>query len=109
VAETSWIRQLLQILDLYVSNARVLCDNKRVLAIGANPVFHDRTKYIQIDYHFIREKVESKEIQTGYVPSQEQVADIFTKGLPIKQHLYLKSKLCMFPDHVQLRGGCQTS
>jgi len=108
VAETSWLRQLLQILGLYVASTRVLCDIKSALVIAANPVFHDRTKYFQIDHHFVREKVEFKGIQTGYVPSRE-VADIFTKGLPIKQNLYLKSKLCIFPDHVQFEGECQTS
>jgi len=48
--------------------------------MAANPVLHDRTKHIRADCHFAREKVDSKEVQTSYVLSKEQVADIFYKG-----------------------------
>ena len=58
------------------------CDNKVVINISHNPVYQDRTKYVEVDRHFIKEKVDSGEICTLYVSSTRQSADILTKGLP---------------------------
>ena len=49
--------------------------------MAENPVYHSRTKYIGVDVHFVREKVENGEVEIRYVPTVEQVADVFTKGL----------------------------
>jgi len=82
--ELTWLRYLLQ--DLQVSHqqpATLLCDNKAALYIAANPVYHERTKHIELDCHTVREKIQNGKIKTTHVQTQFQVADIFTKPLPV--------------------------
>jgi hypothetical protein len=57
-------------------------DNQACILLSKNPQAHNRTKHIQIRFHFIREKVESKEIILNYIQTKSQLADIFTKGSP---------------------------
>ncbi|PKA46909.1 Retrovirus-related Pol polyprotein from transposon TNT 1-94 [Apostasia shenzhenica] len=66
----------------------IYIDNKSALALAKNPVFHDRSKHIDIRYHFIRECIAKMEIQLKYIKSQDQVADVFTK--PIKSSTFQK-------------------
>ena len=74
-----------------------------------NPIYHIRAKHIKIDQHFVRKKVEEKEIEPMFVRTDEQVADIFTKGLTKDKFWFLKSKLFMVQDHAQLEGGLKRS
>ena len=73
----------------------VLCDNKATISIAKNPVQHDRTKHVEIDRHFIKEKLEGGTIRLVYIPSSRQTADILTKALPKATYENMKSKLGM--------------
>ncbi|KAE8728682.1 HSP20-like chaperones superfamily protein [Hibiscus syriacus] len=82
VAEIVWLKGLLVELGVKdLQPAKHYCDNKAALQIAANPVFHERTKHIEIDCHFIREKIQEGVICTEYVSSTNQLADVLTKAL----------------------------
>ena len=92
--ELMWLKQLLQELKLYESEPmELVCDNQAALHIASNPVFHERTKHIELDCHFIREKITSKEINTVFVNSHDQLADVFTKSLRGPRIDYICNKL----------------
>ncbi|GAU34233.1 hypothetical protein TSUD_210150 [Trifolium subterraneum] len=82
VSESCWIRNLLLELHCPVKTATlVYCDNVSAVYLSGNPVQHRRTKHIEMDIHFVREKVARGQVRVLHVPSRYQIADIFTKGL----------------------------
>ena len=96
ICEVIWIRRILQ--ELKVSEVlpmKLYCDNKAAISIAHNPVLHDRTKHVEVDKHFIKEKIEGGVVCMTYVPTRDQVADLLTKSLPKKQFDLLVSKLVM--------------
>jgi hypothetical protein len=97
-AELYWLWMLFKELKIFLSTPPVLwCDNVSALALASNPVFHARTKHIEVDYHFVHEKVLNRDIIIKFISTQDQVADIFTKGLPSARFLALKVKLMVIP------------
>ncbi|GJT94735.1 putative RNA-directed DNA polymerase [Tanacetum coccineum] len=88
--ECVWLVELLRNLNQrVVYPVQLWCDNISVIKLAQNPVFHARTKRIEVHYHFIREKVLNDEISLEVIGSEEQVADALTKGLTgmkLKQH-----------------------
>ena len=80
--EISWMHKLLQSLGCKVVKPVTLyCNNMSIIQLVNNPVFHTRTKYIEIHYHYVREKVLAHDIDLVYVSTHEHVADIFTNSL----------------------------
>lgn len=80
----AWIRQLLCDLQVPLYAHPVLyCDNISAIALSSNPVFNSRVKHIEIDYHFFQERVVRGYLVVHHVYSNEQFADILTKGLSI--------------------------
>ncbi|KAG5057600.1 hypothetical protein JHK82_012582 [Glycine max] len=83
VSDSCWIRNLLLELHCPIEKATlVYCDNVSVIYLSGNLVQHQRTKHIEMDIHFIREKVARGEVCVLHVSSRYQIVDIFTKGLP---------------------------
>jgi histone deacetylase 1/2 len=81
-----WIQTLLRELGIDSPRAAKLwCDNIGAKYLSANPVFHARTKHIEVDYHFVRERVSRRLLDIDFVPSGDQIAYGFTKPLPARQ------------------------
>lgn len=94
--EVMWISQLLSEVGIKTSSPATLwCDNQAAMHIASNPVFHERTKHIEIDCHFVREKIQQGLISTEYVKTGEQLGDIFTKPLNGVRIDYICNKLGM--------------
>ena len=107
VADTIWIRQLLSELHRPIEQATIVyCDNISAVYMTSNPVQHRRTKHIEIDIHFVREKVALGQVRVLHVPSTAQFADIFTKALPTKPFQDICFSLNVVEPAVDTAGGC---
>ena len=107
VAEVSWLRQLL--VELHVPLRRttlVYCDNNSTVYMSSNPVQHQRTKHVEIDLHFVRERVATGDVRVLHVPTSSQYADIFTKGLPSSVFTEFRSSLNVQAPDDQTAGEC---
>ena len=92
--ELIWLRHLLRELRFGKDEQmKLICDNQAALHIVSNLVFHERTKHIEVDCHFIREKITSGCVAASFVNSNDQLADIFTKSLRGPRIKYICNKL----------------
>ncbi|RVW76761.1 Retrovirus-related Pol polyprotein from transposon RE2 [Vitis vinifera] len=95
--ELIWLKHLLRELRFGKDEQmKLICDNQAALHIACNPVFHERTKHIEVDCHFIREKIASGCVATSFVNSNDQLADIFTKSLRGPRIKYICNKLSAY-------------
>jgi histone deacetylase 1/2 len=92
-ADILWVQSLLQELHIPFLPPRILCDNMSTVALTHNPVLHTRTKHMELDIFFVREKVLAKTLLVSHVPSIDQTADIFTKALSPTRFELLRDKL----------------
>jgi len=103
VTECCWLCQLLQEIHAPIAFATVVyCDNVSAVYMTVNPVHPHRTKHIEIDIHFVRDKVALGQVRVLHVPSTHQFADIMTKGLLVQLCTDFRSSLCV-RDHLLLR------
>ncbi|WJX96151.1 hypothetical protein P8452_77393 [Trifolium repens] len=96
-ADLVWIQSLLHELQVPCHTPTLLCDNLSAVSLAHNPVLHSRTKHMELDIHFVREKVLSKQLHILHVPATDQLADPLTKPLPPTNYATIRSKLKVFP------------
>ena len=95
--ELIWLKHLLQELRFGKDEQmKLICDNQVVLHISSNLVFHERTKHIEMDCHFIREKIAPGCMTTSFINSNNQLADTFTKSLRGPRIKYICDKFSTF-------------
>nr|GEV59643.1 retrovirus-related Pol polyprotein from transposon TNT 1-94 [Tanacetum cinerariifolium] len=94
-AQVLWMQTQLTDYGFHFNNILIYCDSKSAIAISCNLVQHSRTKHINVHYHFIKEHVEKGMIELYFVKPDYQLADLFTKALPIDRFNYLVRRLGM--------------
>jgi hypothetical protein len=96
-AEVMWIQILMDELKIPCPRAaRLWCDNMGAKYLSSNPVFHARTKHVEVDFHFVRDRVLQRRLDVRYISTKDQVADGFTKALT-------QQKLEEFKGNLNLR------
>jgi len=105
VVEVKWLLNILQDLHFQLSDKpTLLCDNANAIFMVCNPVAQKRSRYINIDIHFVRELVCNGVLKIQHVLSNLQITDIFTKSPSKSLFMLFRSKLCVFPTTLDLRG-----
>jgi hypothetical protein len=89
------VRLLSDLLDRDTGAVELRVDSKNALALAKNPIFHERSKHIQVRHHFIRDCLEEGSIKAGYINTKDQLADLLTKPLGRIRFLKLCSKTGM--------------
>ncbi|GKB54423.1 hypothetical protein Tco_0905176 [Tanacetum coccineum] len=94
-ANIQWMKSQLSVYDIHHKMLPIFCDNTSTISISNNPVLHLRTKHIDIRYHFIKDHILKGDIELHFIPTEYQLADIFTKPLDEPTFTRLKAKLGM--------------
>jgi hypothetical protein len=93
VRELVWCNKLINELVKHTYTINLGCDNQSTIKLAKNPVMHQRTKHIDIKYHYVRNEIIDHNIKLYYLPSKSMLADILTKPLPRPQFEKLKTKI----------------
>ena len=94
--EAGWLKKL--IFDMFggkLDSTIIQCNNQSCIKLLENPVFHYRSKNIEMRYHFIRDLVQRGALKLQYIPTDEQIANILTKPLTTSKFVYFRDKLGM--------------
>lgn len=94
--EAIWLHKLLAgLFGDVLEMTTIQCDNQSCVKLSENPVFHDRSKHIEMQYHYLRDMVQKGSILLQYIQTKEQIADVFTKPLHAVKFVYFQDKLGM--------------
>ena len=105
--EGMWLRKLLAgLFECELEATVVHCDNQSGIRLSENPVFHDRSKHIDIRYHFLRDCVQRGTIRLEYIQTDELVVDIFTKALCRQSFVKFRDKLGLLPNPFLVEREC---
>jgi hypothetical protein len=92
--EAVWLRKLLSnLFSIELEPTVIHCDNQSCIKLSENPVFHDRSKHIEMRYHYVWDMVQKNILSIQYIPTTEQTADILTKPLSLTKSMYFQDKL----------------
>jgi hypothetical protein len=105
--EALWIQKIpVDLFDAKLDPTVIYYDNQSCIKLSKNPVFHDRSKHIEIRYHFIRDKVQKGVVKLQYVSTNKQVAHILTKGLSKGKSKYFQEKLGVIENTFLTKREC---
>jgi histone deacetylase 1/2 len=92
-ADVLWVQTILTELTVPYFPPRIYCDNQSAVLLAHNPILHSRTKHMEIDLFFVREKVLAKQVSVVHIPGTDQLADILTKPISTDKFLFIRNKL----------------
>jgi hypothetical protein len=109
-AEVMWVQTVLN--ELHVScprSARLWCDNMGAKYLASNPIFHGRMKHVEVDYHFVRDRVSKRLLDIRFISTEDQVANGFTKALSQGWLLEFQRNLNFIKNPVVIEGDDRIS
>jgi histone deacetylase 1/2 len=92
-ADVLWVQTILTELTVPYFPPKIYCDNQSAVLLAHNPILHSRTKHMEIDLFFVREKVLAKQVSVVHIPGTDQLADILTKPISTDKFLFIRNKL----------------
>ena len=106
--EAIWMRKILvRLFGSHLDPTVIYCDNQSCIKISVNPIFHDRSKHIDIRYHHIRDCLQRKVMLLSYIPMEDQDADILTKALTRRKLEYHRGRIGWQIIPILLRGSVE--
>jgi hypothetical protein len=107
VREVVWLLKILtDLFDREMDPTIIHCDNQSCVKLSENPVFHDKSKHIEIKYHYIKDMVQRKTVHVQYLSTHEHIADIFTKPLAKTKFEYFREKLGLMENASLAKREC---